>query len=187
MASQGWLRRSRIRRFNSESPVPTSSFQKEKMHPKEITGPYGRANAYDLDSMHKKHGPSAAMAAYCIHVPWANMLWTDYEVLIMHLRPVPGKHDPVIKFRGATHEIVVSAIHPDCSFHPCRAPVRLDSVNYVGQFIDTDEGAITKTINVVRECVDGETCPDEYWRQHWIARFGSSNIKGDVSRAGESI
>jgi hypothetical protein len=154
---------------------------------KTIKGPYGQANEYDIPSISKKYGPNATLVTYYVNVPWANALWTSYEVGVMHMRPVPGLPDPKISLSGATHEVFVFALK-DGPFHPCRGGARLTSQNYGGQFVTTSDAEAVEFIEkAVQDCVNGDLSPDTDYTQHWIARFGSSNIKGDPATAGQTI
>ena len=161
------------------------------MQPKTITGPFGIAREYDTDFMFKQIGQrDATLAMFAIKVPWANMLWQWYFVHIAHLRGVQGFPKPIFTLPGATHEVVIYALNPEYDFNARRNPGEslLHPVNFVGQIIRaTDAEAVAEVVRAVQDCVDGNLSPDTDYTQHWIARFGSSNIKGDPKTAGETI
>ena len=154
---------------------------------KKIEGPYGQANEYDIPAITRKYGPNATLVAYYVNVPWANSMWTSYEIGIMHMRAVAGLPAPKFALPGATHEIFVFAL-ADGPFHPCRGGNRLTSQNFGAQMILTsDDAAIGHVEKAVEDIVHGDLSPDTDFTQHWIYRFGASNIKGDPAKAGQTV
>jgi hypothetical protein len=80
------------------------------------------------------------------------------------------------------------ALDPDWEMKLDETPTILHPANFVAQFIErNDNSAIKRIEQSVIEIVHGELSPDTDFMQHWIKRYGASNIKGDPSKAGETV
>lgn len=184
--------RARGKRMNPPQP-PDLKFKEGR--PPTLTGPFGRAWEIDLERSRVvnadefKGRPDARLACWLVDEPQTNILWRAYFLSLVHLRPLPGVKPPIIHRIGSTHEIMVYACDPDEVFDLDRPSAAwfLHPVNYVGQFTSTDADAIAKVRFTVGEIMSGRLSPDTDFTQHWIARFGDSNIKGDPKSAGETV
>lgn len=164
--------------------------------PPTLTGPYGKAWLHDLEEISRMScgRPHGSVASWILNVPWANGLWEDYNITLIHLRPVEGLSDPYIYLPGATHEIMVAAMHPDWPRDMLLTPISkyfLQPLNFVGQFIcddeESDHSARVTVQTAVIDILHGRLSPDTDYGQHWIDRFGSSMIKGDPKTYGETV
>ena len=87
---------------------------------------------------------------------------------------------------GATHEVMVYALDPDWSARLDECPRWLTPVNYVGQFVEvSDAAAEARVETAVRDILAGALSPDTDYIQHWIARFGASNVKVQMKTSQE--
>jgi hypothetical protein len=155
----------------------------------DIEGSHGKAWKFDLEAISRKRPRAhASLVSWYISAPWAHPAWHSYSLSLIHLRPLPGLNPPIINLPGATHEIFLFAVHPDWVMKLDDIPPNLQPANFAAQFIEPDDkSAIDRVRKCVEEIVDGNLSPDTDFIQHWIQRFGSSNIKGDPSRVGETI
>jgi hypothetical protein len=79
---------------------------------------------------------------------------------------------------GATHEICVTALHPDRRPTLNGSIYPLTPINFAGQFIaSSDEDASQRTEAEVVEVINGVLSPDTDFIGMWIQRFGDSNIR----------
>lgn len=155
-----------------------------------IKGPHGEAWMIDLDAIGRKIGVKehASVVGWIISAPWAHPLWHSYSLNLIHLRPLPGYPPPTIYLPGATHEIILHALDPDHKINLEETPRWLSPANFAAQFIEpSDEAAKDRIRQCVFEITRGILSPDTDFTQQWIARFNASMIKGDPSRAGETI
>lgn len=79
-----------------------------------ITGPNGRADPIPFNPLH----PTAleTVAIWLIESPGWTPAWNKYNLWAVRLRDnIPGFDPPKRHFDGATHEIMLVALHPD---HP---------------------------------------------------------------------
>jgi len=155
----------------------------------DIEGPHGQAWKFDMEKIAKKRNkPHAGLADWCIKASWAHPFWHSYSLSLIHLRPVSGLPVPIIHLPGATHEMFLFALDPTWEMKLDERPPILNPVNFVAQFIERDDKSAIKRIEQsVIEIVHGELSPDTDFMQHWIHRYGASNVKGDPAKAGETI
>jgi hypothetical protein len=155
-----------------------------------IAGPYGKAWKIDLEALAKQinNPANATLGMWVVNASWAHPLWHSYCLSLIHVRPIPGTPPPIIHLEGATHEMWLFALNPDYAIVLDRLPEILNPMNFGAQFIEPhDLAAIARIEDAVREIVRGELSPDTDYTQQWIKRFGFNMIKGDPSRAGETI
>lgn len=146
------------------------------IHKPDLVG-VAKAWRQDLAAAIKMHGdkPHASLGGWIVFAPWANMMWSYYVMMLLHLRDVPGMGPPKISNPEATHEIHLWALDPSKVpdlVNPMAC--RLSPANYVGQFVaPNDEEAVLRFDFTVQEIVHGYLNPDTDARQQWIDRFGS--------------
>jgi len=156
--------------------------------PPDIQGSMGLAWVMDVDALARKGGNAVHGTVKCwsVRAPWAHPLWHSYHVVCLHLRPIPGEPPAKIMLAGATHEVMVIALHPDDQPALDDFTRYLTPINFSGQFIaESDVAAALKVEQAVRDICDGKLSPDTDYMRSWMHRFSDSNIKGDKSRAGE--
>jgi hypothetical protein len=101
---------------------------------------------------------SASLAGWLIEAPGQSPAWSHYGMSLVHLRPVEGAPDPVIRIPGATHEILLYALDSEANPKPNdRDSMRpLLPLNAECQFrVDSDDDAIDLLEGCVRAIVDG--------------------------------
>lgn len=153
----------------------------------DLDGKYGQAWKFDLAGAVKRYGEKGGqLESWWIRAPWANLMWHSYAVLLVHLRPIAKNPEPRIYLPGATHEIMVAALHPDGKMQFDARPPMLSPLNFAAQFIETsDEAAEARCRKCVEEIVLlGHLSPDTDWVQLWIARFNDSMMRTGATPAG---
>jgi|SRR5690348_13289293 hypothetical protein len=106
-------------------------------------------------------------------------LWDSYVLSLIHLRAIAGARAPVITVPGATHELMLLALDPEC--RPVAMNVDtwryLRPFNVVEQFsVKTDEDALDLLADAARAVLNGELWAEpplsnqvEPWRQ-WVRK-----------------
>ena len=129
----------------------------------------------------------ASLRTWIIKAPYAHPLWSYYVLAVVHLRPIDGMPDPIIRLKGATHEMFLFALDPEKPVALDKKPSLLHPANFIAQFIAAhDMDAVRMIDETASDVVTGRLNPDTDYMQHWIARFGSSNVKGNPVKAGET-
>lgn len=129
----------------------------------------------------------ASLRSWILFAPWAHPMWYFYLLVLVHLRPIEGMPAPKINLPNASHELFLIALDPGYPVPLNDRPHYLTPLNFVAQFYAQDDKEAIRMIDeAALDVVDGRLNPDTDYTQHWIARFGSSNIKGDPARAGET-
>lgn len=77
----------------------------------EHAGVAGRAWLLPVDAA--VPNASESVAAYLITAPGYHPAWSQYRLDAIRLREVPGLGPPLLRFAGATHEIMVVALDPE--------------------------------------------------------------------------
>lgn len=134
----------------------------------------------------------AQVCAWLILAPYAHPIWHSYMLACYSLVPLPGQPDAHIYVPGATHEMLLMVLDPAVQErYDLRTPLGqyvLTPCNFAAQFIARDkESAASLIRDTVRDVVDMRLNPDTDYLQHWIARFGAGMIKGDPSKAGQTV
>jgi hypothetical protein len=129
----------------------------------------GRAWKIPPPKSDKAHG---TVAAWVVHAPHSNLMWSWYFVGTVHLRGVEGLEEPHLHFPGATHEIVIMALNPE---YPLPEVGNWKNAQFLWppdlthQFIvSRDEEAQELTDLVVEQIVRGKSCDSDH-RTYWIA------------------
>ena len=152
--------------------------------PPTLKGQYGQAWKLDLSTTKNKR-EHATLAMWLIEAPNAHPAWHSYLIAMVHLRPMNGYETKFYK-KDATHELWVFALNPDKNRQDIIDCVDNGSKqllmprNYGGQFIEiTDELAIERIENTVKEIVEGKLSPDTDYMSEWIKRYGNDMIKDE--------
>lgn len=106
-------------------------------------------------------------------------LWPQFVLTVMSLRPNPGSPDPILNFPGATHELLVIALHPDDGPRTPDLMERrgigryLRPVDVVHQFEATDDEMRELAGLLAAACVHGQLTPStddarEQLREAWL-------------------
>jgi hypothetical protein len=158
------------------------------MQTPDLIGKFGEAWKLDMAAIRNKTGQKdSTIEAWVVHSPAAHPLFHVYLIYCLHLRPTKGVKPANISLRGATHEIGVWVVDPAWKLRTDDVPVPLHPANFVAQFIESeDEKAAVRVRHSVHEIITGRLSPDTDYIQHWIQRYGSSNIKGDPNKAGQT-
>jgi hypothetical protein len=152
-----------------------------------LRGKLGDAWLIDLRAVARRRGlvddPRAAVTlpAWIASAPYAHPIWSSYMICTISLRETPGVPKAKVSMEGATHEVMVFAIDPDCRPAVDDIPRLLHPVNFAGQFIEpSDEAAAARVRQAVQDVIDGVLSPDTDFLQDWVQRFSGSNLKRDM-------
>lgn len=170
--------------------------------PPTITGAASSAWLLDLTEVRKtsevaQGKKDAALAMWLIEAPWAHPAWHSYSLVLVHLRPMGDGRETKMYLPGATHEVWLMAMHPECDrqayvqgqakmFDGTEKNIYLNPTNFAAQFIaDSDETAMKRVRGAVERVCDGSLNPDTDYIRHWMYLFGDNMIK-DKARAGQT-
>lgn len=155
----------------------------------DITGPYGTVQHVPYpDPAEPDMAPEARAAievglgTWLITSPAWHPAWSQWSLSVVSLRDHPGLDPANLKFAGATHELLVLALHPDhrqtvetMTGH-CRTGdlPHLNPVNVAEQFECTDDEARAVAWLAAQAVVNGTLPPEpplgyESFRTHWLA------------------
>lgn len=148
----------------------------------DLSGPMGRAWALDMQAIAAKQPdgppPSVTVASWLVHAPFAHPVFPCYQIAAIHLRDVEGAQPAKIMLPGATHEVIVLALSPDQTLRLDEMPQPLHPVNFMGQFVATDDqAAAAKIYSSVTEIVTGTLSPDTDHASAWVQRYSDSNLR----------
>lgn len=130
--------------------------------------------------MNVKPENDPTLVHWVIRADWAHPFWHSYSLVLVHLRPLPSVREPDIYLPGATHEMWLHALNPDYSDEALIkmgivAPLQwLTPTNFAAQLIETDENALARIEEAVKEICSGTLSPDTDFVQMWILKFGDS-------------
>lgn len=167
------------------SPVPPPL--RDEPGPPDLTGRHGRAWLVDTraqvraQGMNPEHG--AEVSAWLVEAPWAHPCWHSYVIVLVHLRPLPGRPlETVYYLDGATHEMWVFAVDPDADRQAMLTTSFgkwwLRPKNFAAQMIEiTDKLAADRVRDAVRDVIEGTLSPDTDHRRAWVARFGANMMR----------
>jgi hypothetical protein len=129
--------------------------------------------AWKLTPSPKNVDQTATLGWWLLNVPGAHPFWSWWQVMLVHLRDIPGQSKPAFKrYPNAEYEFFVVAINPE----QCPNP-EPDSDEYpfltpfdvVEQFdvkgSDRDAQCIVEA--AVRMIVAGQISPDQDYRSAW--------------------
>ena len=144
----------------------------------------GRAWRIDIDKVVKHIGSAdshAMIAWWIIEAPWAHPIWHSYSMTLAHLRRFAVIHVP-----GATHEMLLCALDPkgdrakllELGYGHKESCLPLLPANFGAQLVEaTDDEAIQKCEDAVKDVCDGKLNPDTDFIKQWIARFGGGMVR----------
>ncbi len=78
---------------------------------REVTGPAGTATEIIAEAFDRPE-QAATLATWFLHCPGQSPAWDSYMLSVIHLRTIEGVREPVIRFPGATHEVLLAALDP---------------------------------------------------------------------------
>jgi hypothetical protein len=121
-----------------------------------LTGPMGTAERMTIKGSTPDH--EAHLIGYLIESRQTGLPWWQFQLSVIHLRPIEGVRPPYLRFPEATHELLVMAYDPK---HTVTADGRkrslfLEPLNFVAQFVATDEKATQLADALVRKVLAGE-------------------------------
>lgn len=112
----------------------------------------------------------ATVGQWLVEAPGAHPFWWWYCVGVVHLRPVEGMPPPVIRFPGASHEIMFVALNPEKplpDLDDWKGMSPLHPIDLEHQFIVPDDEAARELGELaVRFMLRGNS-PDQDFRQYW--------------------
>lgn len=143
--------------------------------PPDRIGRGGEAWRVSLDGVeHAVPDTTATLALWFLRSPLAHPFWSWWVVSAIHLRPIAGVKPAAIREPGATHEILVVALHPDSpppQPRGMRAPPALrflTPIDVQQQFVAIDDrGAVLLCERLVDACCAGRLSPDQDYRSAW--------------------
>lgn len=130
-------------------------------HGTAVAGPHGIAEPFTNPSA------PATLCAYLITAPTFHPLWSQYVLCVVTLAPMPGLPPAVLKFPGATHELLVVSLNPEAGHRtvanlsePDMQLSHLLPFNIVEQFEATDTEMQSLAWLLCRAVVDGRLTPE---------------------------
>ena len=154
--------------------------------PPVVSGPHGRAWLCDLGASRLvrdiRPEDDATITHWVVEAPWAHPCWHSYTIILVHLRPMPNKHETLFYLDGATHELWVYALDPRKDRNKLllgrETDYCLQPGNFAAQFIEvTDELAFARVRAAVQEICNGDLCPDTDFIRDWARLFGDNMLK----------
>ncbi len=120
----------------------------------------------------KDDRPHAGVASWLLHCPGAHPFWSNWWILLVHLRPVEGVPAPKITTPGAGWELLCFAQQPDVepNADDQTGTFRyLTPQDWVVQFGDVKDDATAIEVGeaVVRAIMSGTLSPDSDYRTFW--------------------
>ena len=120
-----------------------------------LRGPKGTAEPMTIPNSKPDH--EGHLAGWLIASRETGMPWWQFQLSVVHLRPIAGARPAVFRFRGATHEVVLLAYDPEreVTADGVKQGGYLQPYNFCAQFVTTDEKAIALAEHLVRLALDG--------------------------------
>jgi hypothetical protein len=129
----------------------------------DMTGPMGTAFRMTIKGSKPDH--QAHIVGWLIESRQTGLPWWQYQLSVIHLRPIPGVRPPYLRFPEATHEVMVIAYDPayTVSADGSKRGQFVTPINFTSQFVSTDEKAARLAEHLTRLALDGalhlEPCP----------------------------
>jgi hypothetical protein len=139
----------------------------------EFSGSKGRAWFVPMTELRHDGTRHSTLAAYLLESPHFHPHWSRWLLSVIHLRPVPGVCDAVIRLPGATHEIMIASLDPDhygdhATLPPASGFHMLRPLDVVEQFIVPADQFAMRLLRIgVQACCDGISSPDSDYRYAW--------------------
>lgn len=121
-------------------------------------------------------------AMYLVEAPFAHPIWHSYLFSLVDLVWRPGDASLNIHLEGATHEFVVTAMHPSISRQKLIEGDRTHCIqftpaNFLCHFIAiNDDDAERRMLRSIQEVINGTLSPDTDFRAMWVQRWNDSGI-----------
>jgi hypothetical protein len=128
-------------------------------------------------------GPGRAFGAvWLVTAAWAHPLWQQYEIALYDLTTETDDGPPILYLEGATHEVVVHALHPDFPLdrlpRPGETPNDAEKIhhlippNHAYQFVAESDAAAEQRIQEIVDGINaGMVSPDTDFRRDWDFLF----------------
>lgn len=155
-----------------------------------IHGAHGRAWLCDLEAGRRQLGvrpeDDGTLAIWIVEAPWAHPAWHSYSIVLVHLRPIPGRRlaTPTKFYLPlATHELWLHALDPDQELDSVIATGLpgsrwLQPKNFAAQIVEIDDDLARERIRrAVEDICAGKLSPDTDHQRAWVDRFGNNMIK----------
>lgn len=139
---------------------PYCSAESEAIRMRALTCGVNKAFSYPLPDVEKRPNPDtvAALDRWSLILPGQHAAWDRFVIMLCSLADFPGVPPAVKHFPEATHEVDVFAIDPRFpkeAFDKGSVQI-LEPVNYVHQFVATDEKANQVAAHLAERFVRGE-------------------------------
>jgi hypothetical protein len=170
----------------------TAEIKDQITTPPAIEGKHGRAWRCDLAEGRRRKGfaaeDDATLIAWVIEAPWAHPAWHSYELILLHLRPMPDRRQTIFYLDEATHELWLYALNPDKDRnHLIATGIATDEWltpgNFAAQIIEvSDDLALARVRQAVALIVAGQLSPDTDYIGQWARLFGDNMMKDRANR-----
>jgi hypothetical protein len=117
--------------------------------------------------------PHTTLATYLLESKHFHPHWSRRLLSVIHLRPVPGVQEPVIRVPGATHEIMIASLDPEfyadhATLPPASGFRILSPLDVAEQFIVPADQFAMRLLRIgVEACCTGISSPDSDHRYSW--------------------
>jgi hypothetical protein len=81
-----------------------------------VQGVAGSGQELDVAGSRTRPEHEGTIASWLLHCPGQSPAWSEYLLSVIHLRDIPGTPPAHQQWPGATHEVLLTALHPDA--HP---------------------------------------------------------------------
>src|SRR5574340_355778 len=135
----------------TEEPIQYATSKKP-----DLQGRFGKAWKQDEKSSIKRNPDfkpqsESTLIGWIVYGPSYHPLWDYYYIGCVFLKDIEGMPPAIIHLEGATHEVFVIALNPDHTPALNDGLYMLTPINFSAQFISTDEEALKKMEDAVRE------------------------------------
>lgn len=142
------------------------------MRDPDVTGAYARLWETRIVAVTDHAEPT--LRGYLMHAPLAHPAWAWHVMYVIHLRPCERHGEATLFFPGATHEVMVLALHPDhddeldpddhTTWHILRPP------DAVVQVILADDQQAVELLGLAAAAISvGLLVPDSDHRRSWAS------------------
>jgi hypothetical protein len=153
-----------------------------------LTGPAGTATEVVFRGQLRRPDWQATLGVWFLHCPGQSPAWSHFGLSLIHLRPIEGVPDAVIRLPHATHEVILAAYDPAANpmATDLRTWRRLFPINLMEQIqMPSDESARYLLDGCALEVVKGNLWAEaplsgqvEPWRTVLIK--SSAHARGEV-------
>ena len=155
----------------------------------EFDGPYGWARKLKLHDGNQRS--KFGIASWLLFAPHAHPLWSYHTLDIVHLRTLPDEPAPVLRFRDATHELLVISLNPEDQPYTIEEVQHKYDTNQGLHFLTppdvseqlecSDDEARKLAAYAARACCHGILLPDSDGRSGWRMSLGKTlkHLRGE--------